>query len=166
MTPSSPQKTLRATLNPSGFSLVELVLSLGVLSFTCVGMLGMTASCFDQFRGVIERSSVSAIAQNLMSQAQQSDLAALSASGPSVRYFDDQARELPSSTNAVYRAQMAVTPSAVYPAGGPANPFLTRITVNVASNNGAAPMVGAGGFWLDSPGQRVFTEVALLGPSR
>jgi uncharacterized protein (TIGR02598 family) len=166
MTKSAAGHTLPSGLKPAGFSLVEMVVSLGVLSFTCVGMLGMTASCFDQFRRVIERSGVSTIAQNLINEVQQSDLAALKAADPGIRYYDEQTRELADPGKAVYRARMAVTPSAGYPAGNPANPFLTRITVQVASNNGPQPVAGPDGLWVDSPKQRIFTEVALLGPGR
>jgi uncharacterized protein (TIGR02598 family) len=150
-------------LRAAGFSLVEVAVSMGVLSIACVSLLGMLANCFDQFRMVIDRSCVSAISTNLVNQAQQTDLAALQAAGPSVSYFDEQAREVPSPQGAIYRARLEVTASAPHPLGNPANPFLNRITVQVASNHGRPPATAPGGGWLDSPAQRVFTEVALLG---
>lgn len=57
----------------SGFSLVEVVLAVGVVSFAFVGILGLLPAGMNQFRGVIDGTVCSEIAHRVIADAQQMD---------------------------------------------------------------------------------------------
>jgi len=73
-TPSSPtpRKTV-ARRRQSGFSLVEVVLAVGVISFAFVAILGLLPAGLTQFRQAMDNSIASQIAQRIIMDAQQSD---------------------------------------------------------------------------------------------
>jgi uncharacterized protein (TIGR02598 family) len=119
-TPSfpAPRKSL-ARQRRSGFSLVEVVLAVGVISFAFVAILGLLPAGLSQFRQAMDNSIASQIAQRIIMDAQQSDFDVLtdtahrqassvdpfraktySSSDASkstplyIRYFDEQGNEI------------------------------------------------------------------------
>jgi len=119
-TPSSPApRNSIARQRRSGFSLVEVVLAVGVISFAFVAILGLLPAGLTQFRQAMDNSVASQIAQRILMDAQQSDFDVLidsahnnpgsvtpirartfSASDTAkstplyVRYFDEQGNEI------------------------------------------------------------------------
>jgi uncharacterized protein (TIGR02598 family) len=97
-----------------GFSLVEVVLSLGVMAFGFVGLFGLLPTGLGVFRSAIDTSIGAQIAQRIVSDIQQSDFDSLvpprGGTVPGIqngglldqylahplRYFDEQGHELSS----------------------------------------------------------------------
>lgn len=106
----------------SGFSLVEVVLAVGVVAFAFVGVLGLLPAGMTQFRGAIDDTVSTEIAHRVIADARQMDFDALidkpsipdeegagdyfafrapKVSQPEFRYFDEQGGEvIPASTAA------------------------------------------------------------------
>ena len=144
---------LRAT-SPNGFSLVEVVLAIGVVAFAFVAIFGMLPTGLGISRQAMDASVGSQIAQRIINDAQQSDFSELlkDASGKPIagtnqtgrkaeRYFDDQGGELPavSKKDAIYHVNTRITPATAMPKTGTANGdnvHLAVITVQVANNPG------------------------------
>jgi uncharacterized protein (TIGR02598 family) len=98
---SSPLRQQRA------FSLIEVVLAVGVVAFAFVAILGLLPAGMSQFRQAIDTSVCSQIAQRVIMDAQQAEdpqssqsgktLRAPKFSSPELRYFDEQGNEVPVS---------------------------------------------------------------------
>ena len=118
VTPSSPvPRKFIARPREKGFSLVEVVLAVGVIAFAFVAILGLLPAGLTQFRQAIDNSVTSQIAQRIIMEAQQTDFDVLNqtvnnarkttavdpfravshaVSGDSLyfRYFDEQGNEV------------------------------------------------------------------------
>jgi uncharacterized protein (TIGR02598 family) len=102
-------------LAQSGFSLVEVVLAVGVVAFAFVGILGLLPAGMHQFRGAIDDTVCSEIAHQVIADAQQTDFDTLidkdnvpgendgnsyftfrapKVSQPEFRYFDERGDEV------------------------------------------------------------------------
>lgn len=88
----------------AGFSLVEVAMSLAVVTFALVGILGLVPIGLGQFREAIDTTVGAQIAQRVITDAEQTDFDLLIASAQSsdasffvlpVRYFDEQGSEVP-----------------------------------------------------------------------
>ena len=136
-----------------GFSLVEVVLAIGVVAFAFVAIFGMLPTGMGIARQAMDASVGSQIAQRVIHDAQQSDFAELlkDAGGKTIsgtnqtgrkaeRYFDDQGGELPpaSKSLAIYHVNTRITPATAMPKTGTAtggdNVHLAVVTVQVANN--------------------------------
>jgi uncharacterized protein (TIGR02598 family) len=103
----------------AGFSLVEVVLAVGVVSFAFVAILGLIPAGLSQFRQAVDTSVCSQIAQRVIMDAQQTEFDILidaantqskepgisfrapKISGAELRYFDEQGNEVvPSNESA------------------------------------------------------------------
>ena len=137
-----------------GFSLVEVVLAIGVVAFAFIAIFGMLPTGLGISRQAMDASVGSQIAQRVIHDAQQSDFAELlkDAGGKTItgtnqtgrkteRYFDDQGGELPAARKslAIYHVNTRITPATAMPKTGTAhgdNVHLAVITVQVANNPG------------------------------
>ena len=73
-TPSSlPPRKFIARSRQSGFSLVEVVLAVGVIAFAFVAILGLLPAGLQQFRQAMDNSVAAQISQRIILEAQQSD---------------------------------------------------------------------------------------------
>jgi uncharacterized protein (TIGR02598 family) len=106
--PASPRQIQKI----HGFSLVEVVLAVGVVSFAFVAILGLLPAGMTQFRQAVDLSVCSQIAQRVIIDAQQTDFNVLTDSTNAnttidnftfrapgegkerLRYFDEQANEI------------------------------------------------------------------------
>ena len=124
----------------AGFSLVEVVLAIGIVSFAFVGMFGLLPAGLNTFRQAIDNSVGSQIVQRLVNEAQQTDfpeLIKITTAAPSVRYFDDQGNEMTASGNYLYYAELSVlAPTALPGASTPATQSLATVTIRLANNPG------------------------------
>src|SRR6185369_7455030 len=64
--------------NERAFSLIEVVLAVGVVAFAFVAIMGLIPAGMGQFRQAIDTSVCSQIAQRVMNEAQQTGFALLS----------------------------------------------------------------------------------------
>jgi uncharacterized protein (TIGR02598 family) len=102
-------------LAQKGFSLVEVVLAVGVIAFAFVAILGLIPAGLTQFRQAIDTSVCSQISQRVIMDAQQTEFNTLidaadpqsqqagvtfrapKFTNPQLRYFDEQGNEVPVS---------------------------------------------------------------------
>lgn len=120
LTPDSPKpRKSIAQLRQSGFSLVEVVLAVGVISFAFVAILGLLPAGLHQFRQAMDNSVAAQIAQRIIQDDQQTDFDTLmettqqtgkrdpnsttpftamvypvSGGSRALRYFDEQGNEV------------------------------------------------------------------------
>jgi uncharacterized protein (TIGR02598 family) len=142
----------------AGFSLVEIMIAMGVVSFSFITLMGLLGVGAVNFHKANTTSITTQIAQQVINQAQQSDFSDLitpqgqatpstTAFTNAVRYFDDAGNEIINSAeykNAVYQVNTRITPATLLPqSGAPApttNPCLATVTVQVANNPGGATL--------------------------
>lgn len=145
------------------FTLVEVVLSIGIVAFAFVAVLGLLPAGLSNFRQAMETSVGSQIAQRIIAEAQQTDFDVLideenlpttanftfrapKVGAPALRYFDEQGNEILPSNPAVlsageklkvlYHVNVRVMPRTSLPrtnSGGDA-PHMATLTVQVAGN--------------------------------
>ncbi|MCE9608782.1 MAG: Verru_Chthon cassette protein B [Chthoniobacter sp.] len=144
-----------ATKLAAGFSLVEVVLAIGVIAFAFVGIFALLPTGMSISRQAMDTSVGSQIAQRVINDALQSDFPELlkNAAGATIsgtnetgrkaeRYFDDQGSELPASSKAqaIYHVNTRITPATAMPKTGTSsggdNTNLAIVTVQVANNPG------------------------------
>lgn len=141
-------------VSQDGFSLVEVVLAIGLVAFAFLAIFGMLPTGLGISRQAMDASVGAQIAQRIINDAQQSDFAELlkDASGKTIagtnqtgrkaeRYFDDQGGELPAAGKrlAIYHVNTRVTPATAMPKTGTSNGdnvHLAAVTVQVANNPG------------------------------
>ena len=130
-----------------GFSLVEVALALGLVSFAFVSLLGMLPSGLNTFQSAIDTAVGAQIIQRVVGDAQQTDFEALVEQQPAafrkpVRFFDDQGNELPGAAGAIYHVNTRVTPVSGLPKDKEAaeNLHLATVTFQIANNPGNLPL--------------------------
>jgi uncharacterized protein (TIGR02598 family) len=88
--PPHSRRTRRA-----GFSLGEVVLALGIVSFALVAVLGLMPAGLNASRRAIDISVGSQVVQRINEELQQTDFDSLTAPGALPdRYFDDEGQEV------------------------------------------------------------------------
>lgn len=133
-----PPSTIQASLLPSlqkrraqAFSLVEVVLAIGVVSFAFVAILGLLPAGMTQFRQAVDTTVCAQIAQRVIGDAQQADYDVLidrpgmpaspdqwdnfTFRAPKVgqsefRYFDERGSEVVPSNESARRNPTSLTP--------------------------------------------------------
>lgn len=150
---SADGRCVRRVKARSGFSLVEVVLAIGVIAFAFVSIFALLPTGMGISRQAMDASVGSQIAQRVINDAQQSDFPELlkDAGGRTIsgtnqtgrkaeRYFDDQGGELPPSSKAqaIYHVNTRITPATAMPKTGTStggdNVNLAIVTVQVANN--------------------------------
>jgi uncharacterized protein (TIGR02598 family) len=110
---------MRRAARPRGFSLVEVVLALGIITFAFVPLLGMLPLGLDFSRQAIDTTVAAQIAQQLTTEAQQTDFSRLpelaTASVADPFYFDDQGNKTADIPGAIYKAVYDISPSTELP---------------------------------------------------
>lgn len=121
-----------------GFSLVEIIVAIGIAASTVTLMIGLLPAGLSTFRQAMNVTVTSQIGQRLLYEAAQTDYSVLIAAPATKpwRYFDDEGRELPNATNAIFHALVRVQPTTMIPTamGGTAQPNLATVLVQVALN--------------------------------
>ena len=142
--PSDPKQLPKRRWKVRGFTLVEVIISLGVVAFGFIAILGLLPKGLTTFRSAMDNSVGAQIAQKVLNDSQQQDFDTLIANGNSrsVRYFDDQGNELPNKSRAIYHVNTRILVSTGMP-GESINTNLATVTVQVANNPGnrTLPMV-------------------------
>lgn len=127
-------------LNASGFSLVEVTVAIGIVSFSVIGISGLLLTGGKTFHQALDISVSTQITDRIMNEAQQTDFQDLiNSTNPPTRFFDDQGNELSSAVGAIYQARTLITPSTSTPSTSTSsapNPDLATVVVQVANNPG------------------------------
>ena len=137
------------------FSLIEVVLAIGVIAFAFIPMFGLLPVGLTTFRQSIENTVGSQIAQQLINQAQETDFTTLTltANQETGNYFDEQGNLLssvngsasanPAPAGTVYTAEVTVTPQTSLPnAIAAVSTNLATVSVRIAHNPANTPMTG------------------------
>ena len=98
--------SLSQSSGPAAFSLIEVILSLGIVSFTCVTLLGLLPLGLNSFHQAMSNNVESQIVQNLASNMQLASYAQVGSvtSGPYSQplYFDSDGIARTSASGAIY----------------------------------------------------------------
>jgi len=143
-----------------GFSLVEVVLALGIMTFGLVPLMALLPIGLRVHRQAIEATVSSQIIARVTHEAQQTDYTNLpnGSNYPLTFCFDDQGNVLSSGTSTVlfttckdskriYDVRATVNKAASLPTATNTSqsPSLARIQIDIASNPGAKPDVFTSG---------------------
>lgn len=121
----------------SGFSLVEIAMALGIVSFALVALIGMLPVGLRTAADAIQTTNEALVAQAIFAEAQLSpyDELPLLATGGSLRHFTVEARPTDAGDKfAAYTAEVAVEPNPVIgsiPSAGGAGTGLTLVRVRI-----------------------------------
>jgi uncharacterized protein (TIGR02598 family) len=123
---------------PHGFSLIEVTIALGVVSFALIALFGLLPTGLTTFRSSIDRSVASQIAQNIISQARQtefSSLSTLATPAGSPKKFTEDGDETTDATKTIYVAKVEVETQVTLPAATVVpNTSMAKIRVRVANS--------------------------------
>ena len=136
----------------AGFSMIELVLSIGVMSFAFVGLLALLPAGMTTFGKAIDTSVGLQISQRVVDEALLSDFNTFLSKAQAVRYFDDQANELPDTKGAIYYVNVRTQAAVTVPGATDANSNLAEITGQIATNPGGKKLaVDSSNLWPADP---------------
>lgn len=131
---------LRRFRRVRGFSLVEVVLAIGVVALAFIPIFSLLPAGLTTFRQAIDNSLGSQIVQRLVGDAQQTDYATLIATATYQRYFDEQGNEVTSDKDYLYTAEISVNALTELPnASVPPTGSLTTVTIKLANNPSHKP---------------------------
>lgn len=97
---------VRARRFANGFSLVEVVLAVGIMALGVVTILGLLPHGLEMSRKTANEMAEARIIEHIVGEMQSTDWQSLSTYGQQKRYFDDQGLELPNLNSA--EAQFAL----------------------------------------------------------
>jgi uncharacterized protein (TIGR02598 family) len=122
-----------------GFTLIEVVLALGIVSVALLSTMGLMAVGLTTFHGATDRTIQAQITQRVVGAVRQTDFSRLSQLNDSTFYYDDQGLEVTDASaitakRYVYSAKISVTNSTIIPSTlSAASQYLATISVNIAS---------------------------------
>lgn len=125
------------------FTLVEVVMSIGIISFAFIAIFALLPVGMTSFRKALSNSIGTQIVQRIVNEAKQTDFATLIAKPTTTRFFDDQGDEVPQTPTPtapapwLYLVQIDVKAPTALPGavtGPSAN--LATITVKLAADPG------------------------------
>jgi len=89
-----PSPTSALPRSAAGFSLVEVVLAVGIMALGVVTILGLLPHGLEMSRKTANEMAEARIIEHIVGEMQSSDWQSLSNYGQQLRYFDDQGLEL------------------------------------------------------------------------
>lgn len=116
--------TPRLPVSNRAFSLVEIALALGIVSFAIVALLGLVAVSFDSNRASDEDTLIASMARQVVVELRAIPFDELAAGTNSARetfYFDHEAHRLAGPANAVYQCYPRVSPDTDFNTQGATN---------------------------------------------
>jgi uncharacterized protein (TIGR02598 family) len=121
----------------SAFSLVEVVLALGVTSFSLTIILGLLPVSLAAFTNAKRDSIRANILQDVAANASLTPYASMSTLNSQVWYYDNQSQKLTSSSTAIYSATMTVSPPSPLPgqSAGTVNACVVQIRTDCLNGN-------------------------------
>jgi uncharacterized protein (TIGR02598 family) len=128
---SSRLKLLRRR-GDAGFSLVEVVLAIGIVAFAFLPLLGLMPIGLSTSRQAIDTTIEAQIIQQMTSQAQQTDFSSLSTLASSTPTCFDANGNITTASSAMYKASFGSPANTVLP-GGATTQKLETITIYILS---------------------------------
>lgn len=126
-----------------GFSLVEVVLALGVISFAIVSLLGLMTVSTGASRLSDEDTVIAAIARQVDTELRNTTFANLPATG-TAWYFDNEGHHLTTAAGAIYQCKILLTDDTDYDSsgasGGSANLYRVQLLFSRALGSNAPVM--------------------------
>lgn len=133
-----------------GFSLVEITMAIGIVSFAFVSVLGLLPAGLNTFRKAMDTSVTSQIFQRVVSDVQQTDFSVLTSDSnvtvqkSNVIYFDDQGNKLgekitisnADKLKAIYHVKIRVQVATSLPGTQTQSADLATVTIQIANNPG------------------------------
>lgn len=122
-----------------GFTLVEVTLALGLVSFSLVGLMGMLPVGLSNFREAMEIQTQTRIAQQIAAELQLTPFQTISDGTFETgfpRFYDDEGAAV-SAVESVYTVTTA-TPGSLELPGGQANPNTLLLTFGIGKKTAPA----------------------------
>ena len=130
----------RPVARRSGFSLIEVVLAIGIVSFAFVALFALVPAGLTIFRQAMDTTIGSQIVRRIINEAQQTDYQTLTAASATERYFDDQGNEVETMNDSIYTVAITVTAPTTLPnTSTPDSTSLATVIVKLANNPGHNP---------------------------
>lgn len=139
-----PGSCARNRFRSGGFTLVEVTLAIGIISFAFVAMFGMLPVGLNVSRQAMDTTIEAQIVQQLKTQALQTDFKKLGSLGKDAQgnvapfYFDDQGKVVETSSEAVYKAEFLPVPGETVLPDGSVSKRLATVTILVLNTKGSA----------------------------
>ncbi len=144
----------RFSLSQGGFTLVEVTLALGIISFAFVAMFGLLPVGLNVSRQAIDTTIEAQIVQKLTSQALQTDFSQLSKlASADPYYFSDEGKNA-TQTNSLYKAGFSVATSTALSADVSTQKLAT-VSIYILNTKGIATRAAAN--VASSPDAKKFT---------
>ncbi len=159
---ASHMKNNVSILKHQGFTLVEVVMSLGVIAFAFVSIMGMLPVGMKLFHEAIDETVASQIVNTVASGVLDTRYSNLSDLSDQVRYFDDQGNEVDdTSALKVYDVHVVVDTATALP-GGSDSSNLATIAIQLANNPASLPINAEGSKWAKTSGVTLRTFPIFL----
>lgn len=123
--------TLQRPDSKSGFSLIEVTLSLGIVSFALLLLLGLVPEAIQASSEAVSRTVKTQIFQQVVSDLNSADFADLADES---FYFDVDGIPVDTEDESVYEARIDVVSGTTLPGSTAANDNLNRVEILIAHN--------------------------------
>jgi uncharacterized protein (TIGR02598 family) len=100
----------KSSLRRHAFTLVEVVMSLGIVSFAMVGLFGMQPVGLNAFRGAISQTVEAQIVQAIGNEILLTGFSNLSSLDGASYAYDGEGKQLTDTASGVYRATISLEP--------------------------------------------------------
>lgn len=101
-----------------GFSLVEVVTALGIVSFGLVSMMGLLVAGISTFREAVNATTEAQIAQQLANKMALADYSAIATNSGKVYYFTQEGLPARSAAEAIFSAKVSAPVRLLVPGAG------------------------------------------------
>jgi uncharacterized protein (TIGR02598 family) len=130
----------RRSRGSSGFSLVEVVLAMGIIAVAFIPLMGLLPIGLNTSKQAIDTTIQAQILQQMTGQAQLtgwSGLTTMCNGTANATYFDANGNVVTSASSAIYMAAFSVPANTVLP-GGATTPTLDTISIYILNTRGAS----------------------------
>lgn len=136
ISPSPFRRPISRRIRASAFSILEVVIAIGVVAFAFTALLGLLPVGMTIFSSALDTSVHSQIIQRFISDAEQTDFSTLQQQPTVTRYFDDEGSESVQLAS-VYTASMTVKPTTALPKTDVSSNLVT-LSIKIARDPGHA----------------------------
>jgi uncharacterized protein (TIGR02598 family) len=127
----------------AGFTLVEVTLAIGIISFAFVTMFGLLPVGLNVSRQAMDTTIEAQIVQQMKTQALQTDFSMLdSLNNVDAQYFDDQGKEVAANVS-VFTAKYAAVSADTKLPDGSVTRSLKTIAITVSNTKGTSETTGS-----------------------
>ena len=136
----------RRRSHPAAFSLVEVVLALGVVSFGLISLMGLLTVGLKTFHDAMTTTTEAEISQQISNQLQLANFSTISTNTQPTYYYFTEEGVSTNAANAIYTAQVQPPQKLTVPGGDPtstANTLTFEILIwskNAPQTTNAAPV--------------------------